>query len=332
MGHTILHWKIFKSSNFQIIKSLIFAPMKTIYKLSAFLIVATLILHSCTKEKSLETGGRGVGTTTGGDSTLLIGMAILDPSLPSGFDTGLKATFNYDNLKRITTFSQISTYNSFRYTLSYNGNDTLPYKSYQTVLDSSGPTILIDTIIDFFKYNSLGKMTEDSSLVINGAISSPTAVYVLDFIYGPGGTTMYLKKTYVNSLFTTDTTFSVQTQANSNLLTEIDSSHTTLGFAHYDYTQTYDNHPNPLHKYLGSFNVPLLTYTGDNVFLFADPVSTNNILTQVEHKKDEYGMLTYYNNTYSYVYKTNGYPASVTTTSATQGQTTTYKSIFIYGN
>src|SRR5215813_5428277 len=116
--------------------------MKLLIAIFSFMV--TVILFSCQKEVSVDTGrGNGTGGTTN-DSIVLSKIVTLDTTRPSGLDTVDITLFSYDSQGRLaemnsngredSSSSPVYTYHDIN-RLYYNGSDTLPYKMTYTSND-----------------------------------------------------------------------------------------------------------------------------------------------------------------------------------------------------
>lgn len=161
--------------------------------------ITTLILYSCSKDKSKN------DTVVTTDSTVLVKVIDLDTTKISGLDTLRVYQYNYDNLKRLTSTEvrldamsggfAIKTFNTMHY---YNGTDTLPFKEIENVKQHSSFDInytkycsyqngklVYDSIVSNFQYTTARKYTHESNrLIVNSTIyTTPTPSTQVRYIY-----------------------------------------------------------------------------------------------------------------------------------------------------
>jgi len=148
----------------------------------AYLIVAT-------GANFVVRGGLTINNSTNANDSIYIDK-IYAVSI-SGADTGVIWTYNYDNLKRVTSMIIDYPYNNenVKYFYYYNNSDILPFKSiiYRTFEDGSGG-FTTDSIITFHFYNSSGKNIKDS--VIRSYYTIYTYSYNSNMIYGASQSTI----------------------------------------------------------------------------------------------------------------------------------------------
>ena len=162
------------------------------------IIVLPLVsLYSCQKEISSENGIAPVVPLTI-DSNYLSKIYAFDIN-GSSADTVEVVTYNYDNLKRVTSVvdSSKNLYNATQqsYFYFYNNSDTLPYKSVRYQVSAEDPALTqltYDTIISYHLYDNAGRNLKDSGIhsnssILNGYYSTYTVKqysYALNRIYG----------------------------------------------------------------------------------------------------------------------------------------------------
>lgn len=270
------------------------------------------MLSGCQKEMSIENGnGNGTTTppintpTTGPDSNYLSRFFYIYAD-PSGIDTTDNWIYSYDNLKRVTSLvdstpdlAPIYLQEAYRY--SYNGTDTVPYKTthyYYSLVEK-------DTIEIWHYFDAGGKKGRDSFITrsLNTSLSVPTYSVNTDvsrYIYN--GNTIFGIKYSPTTVLATDT---ATLDANGNLVsnTKLRGSQKIIS------TATFDNHPSPF-THLSNFKTFMIFPSGET-FLEEFP-QQNNLLHMYEvstginphlYDGDDY--------TGHYIYKNNGYPQEI---------------------
>jgi|GEM_PF-2125604 len=183
------------------------------YKLIAAAAFITLILLGCSKEMSLENGvvpGPPVPPPVPGviDSNYLSKIYSLNVTATSS-DTVLVRTYNYDGLKRlvslIDTSNDLYEAQQVRAYYSYNGADTLPYKSVEYIesgMVPGGPAMQFDTATAFHYYDATGRNIKDSVIHSHHQLLLGTyaKVYTIkSYSYAPGKVYGYQTSVLINS-------------------------------------------------------------------------------------------------------------------------------------
>lgn len=295
--------------------------------LNTFLITSILLIFSnCQKEVS--SSNRPTTPTTPDDSTLLVKYYEVDSVPGEQPDTSLIVKFTYDAARRLTqdyvVFSTDPADNVNLFELDqyfYNNTDTLPYKYIYYSIEGVNPdNTFIDTF--FYTYNTAGNVIADSILTYNG--TNPLYAWKNQYDYQ----TDYIIRTTTDTVIRVDTVN--QTFQNSNLTRQVNTKYDPYnGTKMYDFTYSYDNHPNP-------FCIPAYAKTRFIADFEDDSYSTpqkNNPLSEAQSYT--YSGVTSANIIqYTYAYKANGYPSVVYIVySGTNGNETRYvKGIFEYSS
>jgi hypothetical protein len=266
---------------------------------------------SCQKEITPAEGiVPGPGPTS--DSVYLLKMygSYFDGSIE---DTVEVATFNYDNLKRLTQINIFSDStlqgNPFEtYTYYYNGNDTIPYKSKNISYDDFlGQT---DSLLSYFYFNSTGQRVKDSLLehildntgtVMFISQTIKNYQYVSDKIYGYENRTIILGMSQGSQTLEYDT---ATLDAGGNVIANRSTDGTSVPYMSTS-AVTYDSHLNPFSR-LSNFKAFELLYpSGETLFL--DFQQKNNISHITEYVNGN----LHIQSDYSYIYNLNGYPKEI---------------------
>ena len=277
--------------------------MKTIYHITllSFLVCS---IFSCNKESD----NRNVlPQPTSSDSIYLDKLYITTGSIT--IDTIETVTLNYDAQKRVTSmissFPATSLITKRSYAYSYNGSDTLPYKTTFYLVDDSGK----DTAITFHYYDATSRNLKDSSLtsrfsLISGQYSIRNVT--TDFTYDIGKKYAYSINEYplspTNNYIRKDT---ATVDANDNIILTNGYFPDFPGPGFVQQTNSviaYDNKINPF-SLLSNFKAHQQFPSGET--LFFEYFSNNNITSQTETQWGS-SPLTITN---TYTYKTNGLPS-----------------------
>ncbi len=134
------------------------------------------ILSSCQKEFSVD-GSNPPANFTDSNFINKIHYDSLNIST-NQYDTFAQASLSYDNNKRLTVFrlEELSVIDEF--TFAYPANDSLPFKSQETIT-------ALDTYTTYHFYDAQGQKTKDSTLIAHVG-SSTVDTIVKYFTYSPG--------------------------------------------------------------------------------------------------------------------------------------------------
>lgn len=282
-----------------------------------FLVVVPLVigLYSCQKEISIE-NVESLPSSPVIDSNFISKLFYIGTT-GSTVDTLLTLTYSYDNLKRVTSIigSSRDLYNAGQptYHYSYNGTDTVPYKSTLfrlSAMDVASTQFSYDTTITYHTYNTNRQNLEDSAIFSHkddfGGYSlyyrikkysyAPNKIYGLTLLYEVGTSTPLSQK---------DT---ASLDANENIINNrsyIYNSFTGDWQLNIISNFTYDNKINPF-AMLSNFKTFGVFPNGETLFI--ECPQKNNRMTQNERHSihpDGTGGI-YYNYDYSNSYKNNG--------------------------
>jgi hypothetical protein len=269
------------------------------FRLVPFLLLSSIVfLSSCQKEVEGD-----FPQAPQADSGYLSQMVLMDTTQPAGSDTISKFFFNYDAQKRLTS---IFTYNpgnsdTTRHTFTYNGNDSLPV---QHVVDQEihvGPSVFTTKYIIHFTTSGNAIVKDSTIRIINGTIlGADVSRYVIngaavdrfdaEYDYIGGNYVLNSRDTGVYSMVTTAGNLTKQSL--------------TSGSASYESVQvSYDTKPNPLYR-VYKIRYPVF----ENPYFEMWLLQKNNALT-IQYKEPGGPV---YHETYTYKYRTDGYPLSWT--------------------
>ena len=277
------------------------------------LCIALIIFSSCQREVDPDFL-RPANPNDTSDSIYLKQYTELDTTLAAGSDTLLRAIISYDAQKRVVkvseydfVFDELAEINYF-----YTGSDTLPYKSiiyYEEIVTDYRDTI-------FLSYSN-GIVSKDSTISydITNNIYFGTTVK----LFTPGGTNTLVRDRGYFSLPTTTPDYDMsgallQTRLNGNLIIEDDTSFSGIRHSFRDHTEaSYDNKINPFYRITVHYPI--------NGF----DVQKNNLL---EERSWDLPRMHERHLRYSYIYRSDGYPLSVTETEMISSRSS--KGIFTY--
>ena len=279
------------------------------------LIVALIIFSSCQRETSFTRNVNNNNT----DSIYLKEFVVLDPTLPSGQDTTTKVTFSYDGEKRVTQ-SKFVDYQfgpQFSETIKYfySGSDTLPFK--QVTFYSDFASDYVDT--SFLSYSG-GRVTRDS--IITYDVTNNFLWGIMVKLFSPSGNNIFLQTRGYSNPPPSAPDFAwggmiIQSRVNGNITSQDDTTTFNIVFTDRLHHQvSYDNKINPFYKV--QVNYPILNGYNDQ--------QKNNMIERrawdiAGQFEDRYQ--------YAYVYRSDGYPLSVTITAGTNPGSKS-KGIYIY--
>ncbi|MEP6713339.1 MAG: hypothetical protein ABJA37_13015, partial [Ferruginibacter sp.] len=225
----------------------------------------------------------------------------------TGMDTQDVFTVHYDNLKRVTVITDsvvndpgLGLFEAFHY--YYNSADTLPYKSVERGIITSGA---LDTTTIYHFYDAQKRNLKDSMM---GSINGDSYKRIVDFSYAPGklyGQTIETANSpLVPATFTRDTAdIDAYGSITNNKKYFFNGTDYTI---HTVATFTYDNHLNPFVK-LGIFKAHKNFPSGET--LFFDYMGYNNIISVDEivfNAPGPNGNKSIQN--YNYNYNSSGFP------------------------
>jgi hypothetical protein len=216
-------------------------------------IILLAFFASCGKETSLENGTPGTVNPVPVDSGTYIDRIRYTDVTRNGLDSFTYVDqYKYDANKRLLSISSDSMFvnpgnQSFIGLYShvinfyYNGTDTLPFKKTAVFkILSSGRK---DSSTNFFFYSG-NRLLKDSAIDIytnNPPIPDFTNTELSRFSYAPGK--IFIERT---GLFT-DTYDTLLLDANENIINS--KSYDSFSGLEFETVVTYDNKPNPLHRY-----------------------------------------------------------------------------------
>ncbi len=237
----------------------------------------------------------------------------------SGPDTQFISTINYDNTKRVTSIidsvlngSNMEYYGSIVY--SYNGSDTVPYKTVEKSMDAGGSGSA-DTTITFHFYDSQNKKTRDSSIKSSLAFGGPfyqKKIIVVEYSYATGkmyGQTTQTPVTPAGSIElyrdTADLNNDGDITMNKKYLFN-GTNYELKGTANF----TYDAHPSPFEK-LSNFQAHRGFPNGETLLLY-ECFSHTNRASQYEETFDAPNPSYIFSVSNTFTYNADGYPVSET--------------------
>ena len=272
-------------------------PSMQLKNLISLSLIAMVIFSSCQKEVDPALGRTTDNTS---DSIYLKQYTELDASLPPGSDTILKANIFYDAQKRAVKLTDYNFSFDAQTVIDffYSGSDTLPYKSivyYEEIVTDYRDTI-------FFWYTN-GMVSRDST--ISNDITNNIYFGTTVNIFTPGGNSTLVRERGYFSLPTTTPDYDMssallQTRLNGNLTMEDDTTIFGIKHSFRDHTEaSYDNKINPFYKITVHYPI--------NGF----DVQKNNL---IEERSWDLPRVHERHIRYSYIYRSDGYPLSVTET------------------
>lgn len=241
----------------------------------------------------------------------------------SGLDTQFIGTINYDNTKRVTSIIDSSLNGSnmvYNGTIvySYNGSDTVPYKTDEKFIDMSGPGSA-DTIMTFHFYDSQNKKTRDSSVRIRSSFGGTfyiKKIIVVNYSYGAGKMYGQTTETPVSpagsiALYrdTADLNSTGDITMNKKYIFN-GTNYELRGMSNF----TFDAYPSPFAK-LSNFKAHRGFPNGETLLLY-ECFSYTNRTSQYEETYDNPNPPFIHSESYTYAYNTDGYPLSATASGA----------------
>ena len=242
----------------------------------------------------------------------------------SGLDTQFISTINYDNTKRVTSIidsvlngSNMEYYGSIVY--SYNGSDTVPYKTDEKWKDVGGFGSA-DTTITFHFYDSQNKKTRDSSVKIHSNLSGTfydKKIIVVNYSYSTG---KLFGQTILTPVFPVGGSIELyRDTADLNSAGDITmnkkyvfngTDYDLKGIANF----TYDAFPNPFAK-LSNFQSHREFPNGETLLLY-ECFSHTNRISQYEETYDNPNPPYIFSVSNTFTYNSDGYPVSATASGA----------------
>jgi len=275
------------------------------------LIFATLtaFIISCQKEISVE--NETTPTPTTDDSIYISKVIALDTSKVAPLDTVYIATYGYDNLKRVISYSYL-TYNNtgivdsaycLLATKIYNGNDTIPYKQIAWFKETSSKWV--DT--SYYQY-----VTGTSTLIYDSTIErtiQPQSTDLFTFAEKYSRINNSLSRNianYQNNIFTNSDVFTYNfiTQ-NNNIVNQQDDAWGSSN----SFICTYDTKSNPFSRpgtssYLSSVFFDMKIGDTD-----ADPTFYEQKNNVIEITNTSLPSTTHYK--FDYQYNSKNYPTEI---------------------
>jgi hypothetical protein len=166
--------------------------MKTKQILLSLITFIAFYLSACQKDFTIENNVvsrvDSLNNPVAGDSVYLDSYYYIEINATglNGFDTGTRAHYYYDNLKRVKTvidtsnepfYQIIKLYSRIEY--FYNGTDSLPYKAINYGEKIGGPYPHKDTLSSFYIYDTNGQLVIDST--ISAKKTSSTSSGIVDY-------------------------------------------------------------------------------------------------------------------------------------------------------
>lgn len=262
-----------------------------------------LVVGFCSCQREIDWP---VVADAGSDSSFLSKVVYRDTTLPSGADTFQITLFSYDNSKRLSRMLSYYDYagaiDTFIYDFRYAGADSLPFLMIEKDINYNGPGT---SSTDSFYYTYSGPaVAKDSAVRWIYPSASYDGTLVHQFSVNGSVARMYIKEyAYVGSVLTMlnyDSAFYNMGLASGNISAQ---SYLDGGSAFYNSLQAlYDNRPNPFRKI-----IKFKFHCFENVPFGSYSIQQNNPL-QVQY--DRFFMTD--NESYTYVYRSDGYPVSGT--------------------
>jgi len=297
--------------------------MRTFSITFAFIASATFFL-SCQKEYNPgDIIPRPTDSITTNDGTLLVKYVEIDSTPGVGTDTSMIINFEYDEQKRLTELNIFRSDDTtttertlHKYAYQYNGADTFPYKILYTTIEVNDTSYLF--------YNTEGKLILDSTFSKHG--TSPVRLSKTSYKYFNG---YFITNTdEQNSPSSLDSNFVTNSNGNmTSLSAAIYSLPDMLLLYKYNYSFSYDNHPNPF------YNIPAMHSTMPVLGYPSSPIGVlqKNNPTYISGNEATFNTTT--TETITYTYQPNGYPSAFYSSSLNTLDNTglrLYKAIFFY--
>jgi hypothetical protein len=242
------------------------------------------------------------------DSIYVSRIIELDTTLPSGSDTVWINYYYYDSQKRLwrikeSEYDQTGEIWSDTLEYRYQGTQNLPVN--YRYLDGNNP----DSSVSYLKYSN-GFIILDSMIAYSSGVAMNAQITRIRSLGG----NRYEKTIIVESpassgnTLTVDSTIFIRTLSNGNVITGVDSAFGNGGplVQRRDFQIGYDNK----HGLFKDFQFWYLGYYGD-VYDLNVANGNNNATSQSETLENIGGITVSYSYTFSYIYRSDGYPLEV---------------------
>ncbi len=288
--------------------------------ISALAIFSILVLQSCQKELTADTGNTNPPTGIT-DSSYLSKIYYVEVN-GALTDTGNRLTYSYDNLKRVTAIRGIpnNLYDVIQisYDYYYNGSDTLPFRSRRIYVSANDPAqtqFRYDTTIAWHYYDNTGRNIKDSMINSVADASTPVPYYsVLELrTYSYGSGKIYGFRTYTG-INVPNPSYVYPDQKDTALLDALGNitnsksyrynSSSTLYELEVVSDFTYDAKQSPFSK-LSNFKTFGIFPNGET-FYSELPQNTNRVTQNELHSFSGGGGGIHYDYSYTNSYNTNG--------------------------
>lgn len=278
--------------------------------INGFVIITMIFFfNSCKKEPSTDLPPGTVDTSKNNVDTLLYKFIEIDTTKLAGLDTMVQIEYSYDLKKRISQIKQyvfdIINQNGLPRLSStkfiYAGNDGLP--SIRVTEQSSTFPASLDTT--FLFYNSGSSLSKDSTRLILDTSPGYSYVRKQEYLYNVNQTTVIRTDYYTTPISVTTTTITSKYTSGGNVALY----HSVNNYqSNVDQNFTYDNHPNPF-NIKGTIGYIVLTDLS-GLTVFTNMGSINNF-TSLDNLYVDYAAHIYNSYSFSYIYRSNGFPESV---------------------
>ena len=284
-------------------------------RLVASLFVALIIFSSCQREIDVSPAR----ITNINDSIYIKQVVALDTTLPAGSDTLTRATFSYDADKRVTMLAEYNYAWGPQFTevtkYFYSGSDTLPYKlvvSYSDFVNDYN-----DTIFLFYRGENVSK---DSTISYD--ITNNTFFVTVVKVFTPDGNNTFIQSRIYNNPPPSPPGLQwsgmiMQSRVNGNITLQDDT--TTFSVVYTDrlhHRISYDNKTNPIYR--TQVHYPIISGYNHQ--------QKNN--TTEQRSWDIAGQFEDHLR-YDYIYRSDGYPLSVTITEV-NNPSNKWKAVYFY--
>lgn len=298
-------------------------------RLATALLGIVIVFISCQKEVSEElpvVPQPPDPPATIKDSTLL--TQFVGFYTTGNMDTFVKATIAYDALKRISMISMIfpddpGDFDEEKF--FYNGNDTLPYK-----MTKFWDGDVHDTL--FLTYEN-GKIIKDSLVVWELYLGNHSLSYVETFTFEQLGSNRYFVRRNVYgesdllNPVSGDSTYCIRNIQDGNVISGKDSvyDYGSQTLIEYTYQKSFDDKKNPLRRLTLPYSVITQDLLDGHALLDLD--GKNNVNSSTMTVKVGSNAIETFPSTFSYEYRSDGYPISMTNNAALPGPS---KLLFYY--